>query len=125
MENITTKYVTLSCIIITLMSIAFVGLSLLCSIEIKNFNVFASSGAVVAIAGIYLSFSHTLLLKEENDNKLMCNKLEYALIMPDPGTDLYFKRLNQARRILISERVGFVLSIIGTLIWAYGGYLPT
>ncbi len=113
---------------LSLLSILFISSSLvfcsfICSFYIKNADIFASSGALVAIAGIYLSFSHTINLVPKNETKLMAHKLALMRLWPTKGTDEYNNMLKEAKKILTNERIGFVMSMTGTSIWAYGGYL--
>jgi len=119
-QNTFTIFNWVSILIITLL---LVVLSFICSISINNFNVFASSGAIMAISGIYLSFSHTILLSSKDENKLMAHKNGIGLFGCDKDSVEYEKGLASAKQTLMNERVGFGMSIIGTLIWAYGGYL--
>jgi hypothetical protein len=79
----------------------------------------------MTVAGIYMSFRHTILLRSKDEYKLMANKMGYGLISPDENSDEYAEALKESRRVLFSERIGFAMSIVGTIIWAYGGYIST
>lgn len=116
-------YITQSCFYVMLFGIVFVLVSFLLALKLQNADLLASSGAVLTVCGIYLSFSHTILLSSKDDHKLMCNKLEYSLFLPDEDSPHYNQQLLRAKQFLYSERIGFGLSVIGTVIWAYGGYI--
>jgi len=106
-----------------IISFFLVFASLIYSFHIKDFDIFASSGAIVTIAGIYLSFWPTINLTPQNETELMAHKLAFMRFWPKKGTDEYDQLLQEARQILRNERIGFGMSIIGTFIWAYGGYI--
>ncbi len=83
---------------------------------VENMDLFASSGSIITIFGIISMSKFTTLTRyfsQENielDNNEIC---DFEVVQKDS---------NQIN--LYSELKGLELIIIGTLVWAYGGYIP-
>ena len=111
----------------TVFSLIMVGslmvLSLVCSFKINNFNVFASSGGVMAIFGVILAVKHELLLYSTDIEKAVVRKFNVPLIAPGENSEEHEYRGNKTKLIIRDEKIGLFMSIIGTFVWAYGGYI--
>lgn len=115
-------------VVIFLIIFGFISIAL--SIYRKDFNWLAAFGGVASIFGLLLTVSHSvpkntneidkyieLLFPEKRDGKMHWD------IPEDQERDLEQKRINEANRILKSESLGLVITIIGTFLWAYSGFM--
>lgn len=88
-------------------------------------EMFGRSGAVLVVVGFIIISSSSLLCYAPTIEGAMIKKNDYAKIMPDRGTELHTQRMNEAMAAQFEERVGIWLTVIGTLIWAYGDKIAT
>jgi hypothetical protein len=93
-------------------------------------NLFASSGGLMTVFGLLSLIRSTTIEKYLNQNAII--ERSSGLTAP-PVPDAELKQLEEkniaAANIRIkaelrSEMKGVLLTVIGTLIWAYGAYVP-
>lgn len=86
---------------------------------------FARSGSVVTVFGLLLLIKHSVLCAGTDIESAMLEKLHYrrGYAPPTRGTAAYERDIRHTRRILIDEMLGFMMSLIGTVIWGYGDLL--
>jgi hypothetical protein len=84
-------------------------------------NFFSCSGAVVTLAGLFLNIKYSLNFHLQLPKVNLYNKLAGAGVW---GTVQVTKEQERwVDEILSDEMYGVTFMIVGTLIWAYGGYL--
>ena len=83
---------------------------------VENMDLFASSGAVITIFGIISMSKFTTLTRYFSQENIELDKNEMC--------DIGAENKNSDQINVYSELKGLELIIIGTLIWAYGGYIP-
>lgn len=82
---------------------------------------FSCSGAVVTLAGLFLNIKYSLNFHLRLPKINLYNKLAGAGVY---GTAQITKEQEQwVDEILSDEIYGVTFMIVGTLVWAYGGYL--
>jgi len=91
--------------------------SFVCGQLAENMNLFASSGAVITIFGIISMSKFTTLTRYFRQQDIDLGKNEK---MCDFDAELE----NSEQINVYSELKGLELIILGTLVWAYGGYIP-
>ena len=94
-------------------------ISLLAEIEFGVDTLFSCSGAIFTLAGLFLNIKHTLHFHLKLPKQTIFYMLAGAGILADEMTEQNEKWTND---ILADEMVGVSFMIIGTLIWAYGGF---
>lgn len=83
-------------------------------------SLFACSGAVVTIAGLFLNIKHSLNFHLKISMDAMYNKLAGAGIW---GTsNVSEDQLKWAKSVMRDEVFGVSFMIVGTIIWAYGAF---
>lgn len=96
----------------------------------KDMNLFAASGAVMTVFGLFSLIRFTTIEKYLNQKTIIAKSTgvtgpplsaEEAAQIKKESQKKAQKRLKQELR---SELKGILFTIIGTLIWAYGGYIP-
>ena len=96
----------------------------------RDMNLFASSGGLMTVFGLLSLVRFTTIEKYLNQNAII--ERSSGLTGP-PVPDAELKQLEEeniaAANIRIkaelrSEMKGILLTVIGTLIWAYGAYVP-
>ncbi len=111
----------------TVFSLIIVGsllcMSLILSIKFDNFNILASSGGFMVVIGIILAVKHELLFYEKDIISAMHRKFPSVIFGPEENDPEYLRRIEKTKEIIRDEKIGLYMSIIGTLIWAYGGFL--
>jgi hypothetical protein len=84
-------------------------------------NFFSCSGAVVTLAGFFLNIKYSLNFHLNLPILNLYNKLAGAGVY---GTaQINDEQENWVNEILNDEMYGVSFMIVGTVIWAYGGYL--
>jgi len=121
--------VTRKYLVFSLLSI-FCVISIFVSIIKKDFAWFSAYGGVATIFGILLTVSHSVPMSKEEINRfldsLFPESRDGILSETESATNRearISKRISEANRILNSEAIGLIVTIIGTLIWAYGAFL--
>jgi uncharacterized membrane protein len=90
----------------------------------SNLNLFASSGAIMNVAGLLLTIKRTLVV-------LWTIPLEWATNCIKYGDGSSFGSENtpedykNTKNVIKDEKCGITLIILGTLIWAYASYIPS
>ena len=104
------KYAAVVLVLFSSFSFAFGQLA-------ENMDLFASSGAVITIFGIVSMSKFTTLTRYFSQQNIELGKNEKIC-------DFDAEQKNSEQINVYSELKGLELIIIGTLIWAYGGYIP-
>ena len=101
---------------------SLLSLCLMCSIFsiVDSPESFSRSGAVLVVVGFILIASTSFLSYSTSIEGAMIKKNDYAKIMPDRGSELYMQRQLETRVAVLEENIGVILTILGTVIWAYG-----
>ena len=112
-------------VIIFLISFAIISIAI--SICKKDFNWLAAFGGVCSIFGVLLTVSHSVPKNENEVNRyldqLYPEKRDGILKYEIPNSsEIEKKRINTANNILKSESLGLIITIIGTILWAYSGF---
>ena len=104
-----------------------ITLGLLCAIFsfIHSPELFSRSGAVLVVVGFILIASVGFLSYSKSIEEAMVKKHDYSKIMPNRDSELYMKRHLETRVAILEEKVGIILTLFGTLIWAYGDKFAT
>lgn len=99
----------------------FVAASWLVEIHCRIPSLFADSGAVVTLAGLFLNIKHSLHFHLNIPRVSLFNLLRGG----GPLGELTVSTEDYAwvDGILADEMLGVAFMIAGTLIWAYGGFL--
>ena len=110
--------------------IAFCVLSFVAGQELNDMNLFAASGGVMTIAGLLSLIRFTTLDKLLNQEAI----IEGATGLTGPPVsekeaEEITARTRAAAMIRIkaelrSELIGLSLTFVGTVVWAYGAYVP-
>lgn len=110
-----------------LQSWCLIALGLMCAIFsfIDSPESFSRSGAVLVVVGFILIASVGFLSYSKSIEDAMVKKYGYAKIMPNRDTELYMQRQLETRVAVLEENVGVILTLVGTLIWAYGDKIAT
>lgn len=96
----------------------------------EDMNLFAASGAVVTVFGLFSMIRFTTIEKYLNHEAIIANSTGMTGPPVGPDEAERIRRENQERarvrlkKELRSELRGILLTITGTLIWAYGAYIP-
>jgi len=101
-------------------SVFVVGASFIYSLLSCDFTWFARSGSVMAILGLILTIKHSSLSEEQNIDKVMMQRENFAVCMPNQGSEEYNSLYEKYKRYLRDENIGLLLTILGTIIWGYG-----
>ena len=96
----------------------------------NDMNLFAASGAVMTVFGLFSMIQFTTIEKYLNQESIIAAST--GVTGPPLTQEQYDKiqreNIERARvkitRELRSELKGIVFTITGTLIWAYGAYIP-
>lgn len=104
--------------------------SLIASKISGDINLFAASGAILTIFGLFQMIHFTTIERFLNQDTIVQNSTgvtgppisheEYEVIVAENRK----KAKEKLERELKSEIKGIICTILGTLIWAYGIYLP-
>ena len=89
-----------------------------------DLTLFASSGAVMTIAGLFLTIKRTLVILWIIPFERATNVIKYgggAASLASKNTPEDYEK---AKDVIGDEKYGVMLIIMGTLIWAYSAYLP-
>ncbi|PQJ50471.1 hypothetical protein BTO01_24200 [Vibrio jasicida] len=98
----------------------------------KDFNWLAASGGVTTIFGVLLTVSHSVPKTEEDVQNFVGSMFPksrdgiMAEMLPTRGSTPSDKKQEMARKatsVLKAEALGLILTIVGTLVWAYAGFL--
>ena len=96
----------------------------------SDMGIFAASGAVMTIFGLFSMIRFTTIEKYLRKEEIIANST--GVTGPPLRTD-QIERLEkeniaranvQIHKELRSELKGIILTIVGTMIWAYGAYIP-
>lgn len=103
--------------------------SLVAAQLLNDMNLFASSGAVMTIFGLISMIKFTTIEKYLNKEQIIAASTGLTGPPLSQSEQEYVKRSQKHARQRItkelnSELKGISLSILGTLIWAYGAYIP-
>lgn len=96
----------------------------------KDMNLFAASGAMLTVFGLFSMIRFTTIEKFLSQDQIIANST--GVTGPPIAQDEYeriVKANQEAARIklkreLRSEVKGIFFTITGTLVWAYGAYIP-
>ncbi len=108
----------------------FFSISVLISLCNKDFTWLSAFGGVMTIFGVLLTVSHSVPKTDDDIKKFIELKFPESRdgIFPELATkaqqsNIDSSREKEADRVLKSEARGLLITIIGTLIWAYVGFL--
>lgn len=96
----------------------------------NDINLFAASGAVVTVFGLFSMIRFTTIEKYLNQERIVAASTGVTgpPLSADDSKRLAKQNQEQARlrlqQELRSELKGISFTIVGTLIWAYGNYVP-
>lgn len=108
--------------------ILFAVASIALSIYKKDFNWLAAFGGVCSVFGVLLTVSHSVPKNETEMQQyleqLYPEKRDGILNWEDPNEEKIEQlRIEKASNILKSESLGLIITVIGTLLWAYSGFI--
>ena len=95
-----------------------------------DMSVFASSGAVMTVFGLFSLIRFTTIEKYLNQDEIVQRSTGLTGKPVSQEEAERIKRENRTRakvrldKELRSELRGIALTVVGTLIWAYGAYIP-
>jgi hypothetical protein len=110
--------------------ICFMALSFWFGQHMRDMNLFAASGGVATVFGLFSLIRFTTIEKYLNQNQIVRSStgITGKPIGPEEAERIQRENIERARiRIkaeLQSELVGIALTVVGTLVWAYGTYVP-
>ena len=108
--------------------ILFAVVSIALSIYKKDFNWLAAFGGVCSVFGVLLTVSHSVPKNKSEMQQyleqLYPEKRDGILAWEDPNEqEIEQQRIDKANNILRSESLGLIITVIGTLLWAYSGFM--
>jgi hypothetical protein len=95
-----------------------------------DMTLFAASGAIATVFGLFSLIRFTTIEKYLNQDRIVQSStgLTGKPLSPADSERIRHENIERARvRIkaeLQSELVGIGLTVVGTLVWAYGAYVP-
>lgn len=110
--------------------IAYCAVSFLLGQAANDMNLFAASGAVMTIFGLFSMIRFTTIEKYLQQESIIANSTGITGPPLSSGEAAKITKENQdrarlrLRQELRSEIQGILLSVAGTVIWAYGVYVP-
>lgn len=113
-----------------LMLLGLVSVSFYFGQKTDDMSIFAASGALLTIFGLFSIIKFTTIEKYLKQDEIVYGSTG---VTGPPLTDEQYEEVvrvnrNKARarlsQELRSELVGVLMTVVGTVIWAYGGYLP-
>lgn len=110
--------------------ICFMGLSFWFGQRMHDMNLFAASGGVATVFGLFSLIRFTTIEKYLNQDQIVRSSTGVTgkPLSREESERIQRENIERARvRIkaeLQSELVGIALSVVGTLVWAYGTYVP-
>jgi hypothetical protein len=113
---------------ITLM--CFMGLSFWFGQRSRDMNLFAASGGVATVFGLFSLIRFTTIEKYLNQDQIIRSSTGVTgkPLTREESERMQRENIERARvRIkaeLQSELIGIALTVAGTLVWAYGTYVP-
>jgi hypothetical protein len=84
---------------------------------------FSRAGAVTTILGLLLTIKHNVLSSSRDIHVVVMEKCHYANWAPDRSSPSYQKDMEMARRVMKDEYIGLILTVVGTIVWAYGDFI--
>jgi hypothetical protein len=101
--------------------------SIVISYAMRDFNWFAASGGVTTIFGVLLTVSHSVPKTDEDIQNYIASmfpKSRDGILPEEEATekDQEQTMITAVNKILKTESTGLVITITGTLIWAYSGF---
>jgi len=90
----------------------------------EQLNLFASSGAIMSVAGLFLTIKHTLIVTWLIPVDWATNILKYGSGASLSNGENKQKDYENTINIKKDEQYGICLIIIGNIVWAYSLYIP-
>jgi hypothetical protein len=96
----------------------------------KDMNLFAASGAIMTVFGLFSMIRFTTIEKYLNQESIVTTSTGVTSPPLNPEQAAKAKERNQQKvklrltQELRSELKGILFTVIGTIIWAYGAYIP-
>jgi len=106
--------------LLLLMAAAILATSLIGAVATGDAHWFGRAGSLTTIFGLILMLKNNLLCAGRDNEAALVEKLHFSEPPPKPGTSRYVQAVRRARRILFDEYVGFMTTLLGTVIWGYG-----
>jgi hypothetical protein len=108
----------------------FFSVSILISLCNKDFTWLSAFGGVMTIFGVLLTVSHSVPKTDDDIKRFIELRFPESrdgifpeLVTEEQQSEIDNSREREATRVLKSEAIGLLITIIGTLIWAYVGFL--
>jgi hypothetical protein len=108
----------------------FFDISILIALCNKDFTWLSAFGGVMTIFGVLLTVSHSVPKTDDDIKKLIELKFPESrdginpeVVTEEQQNNIESCREKEANRVLKSEAIGLLITIVGTLIWAYVGFL--
>ncbi|TMO73471.1 hypothetical protein CWC17_10750 [Pseudoalteromonas sp. S3785] len=110
--------------------LVWLTISLIVSISMHDLTWLSAFGGVATIFGILLTVSHSVPKTEQEINRFIDtlypenrDGIMAELQTKEQKEDDSNRKLSKANRILKAEALGLLITITGTLIWAYAPFL--
>ena len=109
--------------------IVFCGASFLFGQYLNDMNLFASSGAIISVFGLLYTIKFTTLKKLSNREAEINSRsgVTGPPLSPEESKRMREENISKARievrEEIKAEVIGVGLTIFGTFVWAYGGYI--
>lgn len=110
--------------------ICFMGVSFWFGQHMRDMNLFAGSGGVATVFGLFSLIRFTTIEKYLNQDQIIrfSTGVTGKPLSREESERIQRENIERARvRIkaeLQSELIGISLTVVGTLVWAYGSYVP-
>ena len=110
--------------------VVFIIGSLIASKVVNDLNLFAASGSILTIFGLFQMIHFTTIERFLNQDSIVQNSTGVTgpPILPGEHDAIVAENRRKAKEKLVlelkSEIKGIICTILGTLIWAYGIYIP-
>ncbi|GLQ30458.1 hypothetical protein [Litoribrevibacter albus] len=111
-------------------SLIFMVLSFLLACFVGNSNIFAASGGVVTILGLLIFIGITTPVELEEIQEVINSRTSSPQVREDNGAEVIAHIAKTVEDVLYArgrQVLGFSITLVGTLVWAYGWlieYLP-
>jgi hypothetical protein len=110
--------------------VCFMGASFWCGQTRHDMNLFAASGGIATVFGLFSLIKFTTITKYLNQDQIIQSSTGLTG-KPLPAAEAERIRRENIERARVriraelqSELTGIGLTVIGTLVWAYGTYVP-
>jgi len=81
---------------------------------------FSRGGSLITVLGLLLTVKHSIFSPGRDLDSIVNEKFHYAVFAPSRGDAKWESDRKFARKIRRDERLGILMTIIGTIVWGYG-----